>query len=126
MIHIEGSEDTGLLYAMMEYYSIYVYIVVIDRNYTGDNVNMTYTYDVVSGREIKRNFSVPLTMKNLEEFRNQPHDEYVKYLPFIEKRADSVMAVWERDSDQEELHDVIDKAFGRYPEGCMLTPEMLE
>lgn len=126
MIHIEGSKDTGLLFAMMEYYSIYVYIVVIDRNYTGDNINMTYAYDVVSGQEIRRDFSVPLTMKNLEDFRDLPYEEYVKYLPFIEQRANSVMAVWEKDSDQEELHDVIDKAFGRYPEGCMLTPEMLE
>lgn len=125
MIHIEGSKETGLLYAMMEYYSIYVYIVVIDKNYTGEHVNMTYTWDVVAGKELKRDFSLPMTMKDLDDFRNQPHEEYVKYLPYIQKRADAVMAVWERDNDQQELHDVVEKAFGQFPEGCVLTPEIV-
>ena len=43
MIHIEGSKDTALLYAMMEYYGIFIYIVVLDSNYHGDDINETYT-----------------------------------------------------------------------------------
>ena len=125
MIHIEGSEKTGLLYAMMEYYSIYVYMVVIDRNYTGKDVNMTYTYDVVAGQEVDRNCDLPLTMKDLEDFRNLPHDEYVKYLPYVKKRADAVMAIWDLKKNQDELHDVIENAFAKFPEGCEMTPERM-
>ena len=125
MIHIEGSAKTGLLYAMMEYYSIYVYMVVIDRNYNGLDINMTYTYDVVAGLEVDRKFTLPLTMKDLEDFRNQPHEEYVKYLPYIQKRADAVMAVWDEKLLHEELYEVIDKAFGKFPEGCVMTPDKM-
>ena len=126
MIHIEGSAKTGLLYAMMEYYSIYVYIVVIDRNYAGKDVNMTYTYDVVAGQEVDRKFALPLTMKNLEDFRNLPHDEYVKYLPYVKKRADAVMAIWDLKKNQDELHNVIENAFAKFPEGCEMTPERMD
>ena len=125
MIHIEGSKDTGLLYAMMEYYSIYVYMVVIDNNYAGEDINMTYTWDVVAGQEVERDFRLPMTMKDLEDFRNQPHSQYVSFLPFVQKRADEVMAVWERANDHEDLHDAIEKAFSRFPEGCRLEPEMI-
>lgn len=43
MIHIEGRKDTALLYAMMEYYGIFIYIVVLDSNYHGDDINETTT-----------------------------------------------------------------------------------
>lgn len=62
MIHIEGRKDTALLYAMMEYYGIFIYIVVLDSNYHGDDINETYTYDTVEGCEIARTFSLPLTL----------------------------------------------------------------
>lgn len=126
MIHIEGSEKTGLLYAMMEYYSIYVYIVVFDKDYKGNDVNMTYTYDVVEGKEVERSFSLPLTIKDLEDFKNQPYEQYTSYLPFIQKRADAVMAVWQEKSLKDELHDVIDQAFEKIPENSILDPSKLD
>ena len=126
IIHIEGNKETGLLYAMMEYYSIYIYIVVLDANYGGEEINMTYTYDVVSATEINRDFSCQLTLKELEEFRNQPHSEYVKYLPHIQERANNVMGVWETMSDKDMLHEIIGKTLGRYPYGCKITPKMMK
>ena len=36
------------------------------------------------------------------------------------------MAIWEKDNEEQDLHDVIEKAFGRYPEGCVLEPYMVE
>ena len=126
MIHIQGSAKTGLLYAMMEYYSIYVYMVVFDRSYNGEDIKMTYTYDVIAGQEVERQFDLPLTMNDLEDFRNQPHEQYLKYLPYIQKRADDVMAIWEKDNEEQNLHDVVEKAFGRFPEGCVLEPYMVD
>jgi hypothetical protein len=125
MIHIEGSKDTALLYAMMEYYGIFIYIVVLDSNYHGDDINETYTYDTVEGCEITRTFSLPLTLEELNVFREQPYDEYVKNLPYIEERCDRVMNIWQRRKDHEELSKTIEKAFGKYPDGCVITEEMI-
>lgn len=125
MIHVEGSKETGLLYALMEYYSMFTYIVVLDGNYQDADINMTYTFDAVSSKEVERLFSLPLTLKQLDDFRNMPHDEYVTYLPFMEQRMDSVMNIWQTRTDKEELHDVIDKVFSSYPEGCIIDKKMI-
>lgn len=125
MIHIEGCKDTALLYAMMEYYGIFIYIVVLDSDYHGDYINETYTYDTIEGCEINRSFSLPLTLEDLNVFREQPHDEYVKYLPYIKERCDRVMNIWQRRNDHEELLKIIEKAFGKYPDGCIITQEMI-
>jgi len=126
MIHLEGDKSTKLLYAMMEYYGIFIYIVVLDSNYLGDPVNKTYTYDTVSATEIDRSFSLPLTLDDLEKFRNQSHDEYLTYLPYVKRRADGVMKVWQERQYMEGLKQVVNDAFGKYPEGCILTEEILK
>ncbi len=125
MIHIEGDKDTALLYAMMEYYGIFIYIVVLDSDYHGDYINETYTYDTIEGCEINRTFSLPLTLEDLNVFREQPYDEYVKNLPYIKERCDRVMNIWQRRKDHEELSKTIEKAFGKYPDGCIITQEMI-
>ena len=126
MIHLEGDKNTRLLYAMMEYYGIFIYTVVLDSDYQGDPVNKTYTYDTVSATEIERYFSLPLTLEDLEEFRTQPYEEYVTYLPYMKQRADGVMNIWQERQDKEELQQVVNDAFGKYPEGCILTEEILK
>lgn len=126
MIHIEGHDGTGLLYAMMEYYGIFIYIVVLNADYHGDSVNCTYAYDVISSAEIRRDFSLLLTMDELEKFRNQPHDEYITYLPYVKQRADNVLRIWEERQDHEELKETINKVLGKYPEGCIITEDIVK
>jgi len=98
---------------------------MVDSNYHGDDINETYTYDTVEGCEITRTFSLPLTLEELNVFREQPYDEYVKNLPYIEERCDRVMNIWQRRKDHEELSKTIEKAFGKYPDGCVITEEMI-
>ena len=127
MIHIEGSKETGLLYALMEYYSIYTYVVVLNDKYEGDNINMTYAFDAVSSQEIRREFSLPLAMSNLVDFKSMPHEKYcAEYLPCIAQRADNVMKIWDAKQNKEELQSVIEKAFGKFPEGCIIDEAMIK
>ena len=125
MIHLEGHKETKLLYAMMEYFSIYIYVVVLDSNYQGNEINKTYTYDVVDGKKIERNFSLRLTLKDLNDFRNLPHEEYLKYLPYIKSRADNVMKIWEQRNDADAVNSIINEVFGKYPDGTLITGEMI-
>lgn len=125
MIHLEGHKETKLLYAMMEYFSIYIYVVVLDSNYQGNEINKTYTYDVVEGKKIERNFSLRLTLKDLNDFRNLPHEEYLKYLPYIKSRADNVMKIWEQRNDADAVNSIINEVFGKYPDGTLITGEMI-
>lgn len=125
MIHLEGHKETKFLYAMMEYFGIYIYVVVLDSDYQGNEINKTYAYDVVEGKEIERNFSLGLTFKDLIDFRNLPHEEYLKYLPYIKNRADNVLKIWERRNDADAINSIINEVFGRYSEDTLITEEMI-
>lgn len=35
------------------------------------------------------------------------------------------MNIWQRRKDHEELSKNIEKAFGKYPDGCIITQEMI-
>ena len=35
------------------------------------------------------------------------------------------MSICDTKKSHDELHDVIDKAFAKFPEGCILTPDMM-
>lgn len=125
MIHLEGHKETKLLYAMMEYYGIYVYIVVLNQNYQGPDINKTYAYDVIEGKKIERNFALTLTLKDLTDFRDLPNEEYLGYLPYIKNRADNVMKIWEQRNDADAVNSIINEVFGKYPDGTLITGEMI-
>lgn len=125
MIHLEGHKETKLLYAMMEYYGIYVYIVVLNQNYQGPDINQTYAYDVIEGKKIERNFALTLTLKDLTDFRDLPNEEYLGYLPYIKNRADNVMKIWEQRNDADAVNSIINEVFGKYPDGTLITGEMI-
>lgn len=126
MIHLEGHKETKLLYAMMEYYGIYVYIVVLNQNYQGPDINKTYAYDVIEGKKIERNFALTLTLKDLTDFRDLPNEEYLGYLPYIKNRADNVMKIWEQRNDADAVNSIINEVFGKYPDGTLITGEMIK
>lgn len=125
MIHLEGHKETKLLYAMMEYYGIYVYIVVLNQNYLGPDINQTYAYDVIEGKKIERNFTFTLTLKDLTDFRDLPSEEYLGYLPYIKNRADNVMKIWEQRNDADAVNSIINEVLGKYPDGTLITGEMI-
>ena len=125
MIHLEGHRNTKLLYALMEYFSVYIYVVVLNSDYRGKDINKTYTYDVVSGKEIPRDFTLKLTMEDLEAFRNQPHEEYVKYLSYVQERADKVMAIWDDRQRKNEINAVINEVFANHVSESCFTEAMV-
>ena len=126
MIHIEGSKGSGLLYALMEYYSIYTYVVVLNDKYDGNEINLTYAFDTISSQEIQREFSLPLTVDHLIGLKSMQHEKYcTEYLPCIKQRADNVMRIWDIKQKQKELQSVIEKAFRKFPEGCILDESMI-
>lgn len=124
MIHLEGHRDTNLLYAMMEYFGIYTYVVVLDTDYQGEDINKTYAYDVIAGKEVERDFSLKLSKNDLEAFRNQSHEEYEKYLRCVQERANNVMAVWDKRQRKNVVDSVIDEVFANHSDESVFTEAM--
>ncbi len=124
MIHIEGKAETGVLYALMEYYGLYTYVVFLKEDYDGPGINATYTYDVINGREVNRNFSLPVTRKWIDEYEAKRSSDSSVFFAAIKNRADKILQKWEDLDRRRFLNDIATKAFSHCPENGLITEEM--
>ena len=69
--------------------------------------------------------ALTLTLKDLTDFRDLPSEEYLGYLPYIKNRADNVMKIWEQRNDADAVNSIINEVFGKYPDGTLITGEMI-
>lgn len=54
------------------------------------------------------------------------HEKYcTEYLPCIKQRVDSVMRIWDTKQKKKELQSVVEKAFRKFPEGCILDESII-
>lgn len=122
MLHIEGSSRTGLLYCMLEYFSVYHYLVQISDSYEGPDINDTYCYDVISDRTIQRNFSWEI---DKAEFNNQREQFYHNpCYTAVTKRFERLMSHY-RDKDRKAcIENIIQDVFGQHPGESVFTPQI--
>ncbi|NML21196.1 HNH endonuclease [Pseudoflavitalea sp. G-6-1-2] len=65
VVHLHGSKESGLLYAYIELYNMQNLICIFTSDYNGDNIDVTYCWDVISGEELVRKLSIGLTREQL-------------------------------------------------------------
>lgn len=126
MIHIEGNSKNGVLYAMLEYYGLYTYVVFLKEDYDGPELNLTYCYDVLHETEVKREFTLPIDRAWIEEYKNGFAKTSKERFAAAERRANKILDVWQEKDRERAVKDIVGKAFSKIPEGAMITPEMLD
>ena len=94
MIHIQGSKQTGLLYALMEYFSLYTYLVILDPNYEGPDIKLNYTYDCINCRELNRDFNLPLSFSDIEAYWKSFSENSSGIFKQMEKRGQDALLPW--------------------------------
>lgn len=61
----------------------------------------------------------------MSDFRNLPHEEYLKYLPYVKNRADEVLKIWARRNDADAINSKINEVFGKYSDGTIIINKMI-
>ena len=126
MIHIEGHPANGVLYAMLEYYSLYTYVVFLKEDYDGPELNLTYCYDVLHEKETEREFSLLVDRKWIEDYKESFEGTAKERFAAAERRSNKILDVWQGKDRERAVKDMVEKAFSKIPEGAMITPEMLD
>lgn len=126
MIHIEGNPANGVLYAMLEYYSLYTYVVFLKEDYEGPEMNLTYCYDVLQEKETEREFSLFVDRKWIEDYKSGFEGSAKERFAVMERRANKILNVWQEKDREQAVKDMVEKSLCKIPEGAMITPEILD
>ena len=121
-IIVTGDVEAGILYAYVEYFNYYKCLVVLNEQYRGESICESYFYDVLECVEVKRDFEISLTKREVLSMINAtlpPYDE-------IKSEYFKVHVLALNKITYDTIGKIVDETFTKYPKGEIITLEMLE
>ncbi len=127
IIRLIGNPTEQILYAYIELFNAYNYIIKLNENYTGKSINETYAFDLIEIKEITR--SIPLNYSRgqlLDYFINKDSKPFAK----VQRRLERVLSIaMKRQTsyfNQELISKAVNNSLGKYPEGTIITKEIID
>ena len=120
-IFFNGSKRQKKLYAIIELYSSIQFIVKLSDNYTNEDIQYSYVYDVLRNIEILKKIRPPFSFDEIFDFEYQKSKTN---FALFEKRIERVMnaGVKRRTSYIEEaVKKSVDDTLGKLPENHLIT-----
>lgn len=123
-IYINGEKKNKYLFAFVELFSAYAFVVSLNTNYLGDDINFSYTYDVLTCSIVEKNIVINYKGK-LDESDVELNKEFIDTLT---KKLNRVMVI----GDKRQTYAIISEltkgamkeTIGKYPQGTIITEYM--
>ena len=123
ILHLVGDSIEKVLYVYVDYFNFHKFLVILNDNYLGDNIQYTYCYDLINYKEIDKKVNIKYTRKELFEFINTGINEEV-----FSKSFEHIYEIVENKKINLLLDNTINKAFevikNKYPNEDTLLPYM--
>ena len=123
---VKGNKQDKILYSYIEFFNVYKFIVILNNNYEGRNIEFSYFYDILNQEEINKNYRIDISKKSIKTTirdKNIPIDkiknQYNKILKIISEQQNSKHI-------KEMVSQAIKNSLEKYPKGETITPEMIE
>ena len=126
IIHIIGNPDEKILYAYIDYFNVHKYLVLLNDNYTGKIMNETYCFNLLTGKEVNKKVNINYSREELLNFIKKNDINY----DLVTESFNHFIKLSLTKQDDEHRKDLISSAIedtlGKYPEGAMITQEMMD
>jgi hypothetical protein len=126
IIHINGNSTEKILYAYVEFFSTFSFLILLNDNYNERYINETYCYDVLGNAVKDLEINLILTKKEILEIIENKD----LYLEIITKKLRRLTACIEIRQYDFSLSDLVEKSvndyFGSFSEGTIITEEIIE
>jgi len=66
IIHIEGNKTEKLLVAYVELFNCYNYLIILNKDYNGEDINNTYCYDLIRNEKTSKSIYLNITKEKLD------------------------------------------------------------
>jgi hypothetical protein len=122
IIRIVGCPMEGILYGYIELFNTYNVLVVLNDEYKGDVLDITYAFDVFKLQEVTANVPISYSRAQVLDFiRNAPSE----YIENFTHRFNWILAVAKQRGNRKHLSILIDQAckdfFQKHPKGTELN-----
>lgn len=125
-ILIEGNFAKKLLFCYIELFSSFAFIVNLNRNYQGKDFKFIYSYDVLKNKKIDKTFNVAYDGV-LEENKTLLNNQFIA---IVQKKLARVFNIADKihtnTTSEEIVRESVENTLGKYPEGTIITEEILE
>ncbi|OOM16739.1 HNH endonuclease [Clostridium saccharobutylicum] len=123
-IIIKGKKDEKLLLAYVELFNCYRFVILLNDNYNGENIDLSYYFNVLTREEVKRfnNFDMSKNeVIELIEYSNIPTNELINEI-------DKVLKIASEKQESELIRGFGEKAINnslsKYPKDILITEKM--
>lgn len=124
-IYIKGDKKNKYLFAFVELFSSYAFVVSLNTNYFGNEINFSYTYDVLTCLTVEKNIVINYTGK-LDESDIELNKGFIDTLT---KKLNRVMEIGDKRQRNAIISELTNAAMketiGKYPQGTKITQDML-
>jgi hypothetical protein len=126
IIHLVGNSKEHILYCYVDYFNTHKYLVLLNDNYTGQDIKQTYFFDLIDVMPIEREVTMDYDRATLLDFFT---NKDVKPFERVQKSFDHSIALGLKRQDDNQrgelLERAIQKSLGKYPEGEIITEKMI-
>jgi hypothetical protein len=124
VIYIKSKDN--ILFCYIELFSVYGFLVILNDNYQGSSIEMSYSYDVLNKNEINKeiDFKCESHVLSKYDYRTDEFDdeELINRL----KRVAGIGYARQRQRVRDDLiSNAIERVFSRYQVGADVTPEFI-
>lgn len=126
IIHLVGSNQEGVLYCYIDYFNTHKYLVLLNDNYQGQDIKQTYCFDLINIVPVELEVNIDYDKKVLLDFfTNKDTKPFEK----VKKSFDHSIALGLKRQDDHQRGELLERAIqnslGKYPEGTIITEEMI-
>ncbi|MBB3185920.1 HNH endonuclease [Microbacter margulisiae] len=127
VIRVIGNPNEKILFAYIELFNVHNFIIKLNENYDGVPMDETYTFDLIEIKEIIRVIPLNYTRGQLLDlFENKDDKPFLKVQKRFERVVGLAMKRQSSNHNQELISRAINNSLGKYPEGTIITKEMID
>lgn len=125
-LFIKGSSGKGLI-GIAEYFSTYSYGVILNENYAGPEIEISYCYDVVNLKEIPIHPQLNISIEEFNTIKQQFHSTPQPFWEEMVSRMNAVMQLWETRQRNIKFSEIIQQVLTEeIGEGRLITLQAID
>lgn len=122
---IKGDNSEGILFAYIELFNVYKYVVLLNESYSGEDIEHSYLFNVVTREKVNNNYNLSIKRNDIIRNLNDNLD-----IDIVNRDFDMLFKFIEVYNQNRVINNILNESmkssFDKHPENSIMTMEMLD